>query len=105
MPTTPPTSTKLLEDLAAGGPGERTARFRTVVVAAWPDGREVLAHGVVEGRIVGERRGDRGFGYDPVFVPSPGYITFAEMSLARKSAIGHRGRALRLLAQLLAERS
>lgn len=96
---------KLLEDLAGVAPPQRTARFRTVVVAHWPDGREVLAEGVVEGSIAGEARGTRGFGYDPVFVPSLGELTFAEMSLDRKSAIGHRGRALRELARLLAEPS
>ncbi len=96
---------KLLEDLAGVAPAQRTARFRTVVVARWPDGREVLAEGVVEGLIAGEARGIRGFGYDPVFIPSPGELTFAEMSLDRKSAIGHRGRALRELARLLAEPS
>ena len=96
---------KLLDALAGVPPGERTARFRTVVVARWPDGRDVAAHGVVEGYIATRRRGERGFGYDPVFVPSPGDVTFAEMSLAAKSEIGHRGRALRRLAQLLAEPS
>ena len=92
---------KLLEDLAEVPRGGRSARFRTVVVAHWPDGREVVAHGTVEGHIAERPRGERGFGYDPVFVPSPGEATFAEMSLEAKSAISHRGRALRLLAQLL----
>jgi len=93
---------KLLAALAEVPPERRTARFRTVVVARWPDGREVLAEGFVAGSIAAEPRGARGFGYDPVFVPSPGELTFAEMSLAAKDAISHRGRALRELARLLA---
>ena len=96
---------KLLEALAGVPPAQRTARFRTVVVVRWPDGTEVVADGVVEGSIATTPRGSRGFGYDPVFIPSPGEATFAEMSLDRKSAIGHRGRALRALARLLAEPS
>ena len=93
---------KLLAALAGVAAPQRTARFRTVVVARWPDGRELLADGVVEGSIARSPRGGRGFGYDPVFVPSPGEITFAEMSLDAKDAISHRGRALRELARLLA---
>ncbi len=96
---------KLLAALAGVAPPQRTARFRTVVVAHWPDGREMLAEGVVKGSIAESPRGGRGFGYDPVFVPSPGELTFAEMSLAAKGVISHRGRALRELARLLAEQS
>ncbi len=94
---------KLLEALVGVPADGRTARFRTVVAARWPDGREVLAEGIVEGSIVTEPRGDRGFGYDPVFVPAPGDLTFAEMSLEAKGAISHRGRALRSLARKLAQ--
>ncbi len=96
---------KLLAALAEVAPPQRTARFRTVVVARWPDGRELLAEGVVQGCIAIEPRGGRGFGYDPVFVPAPGDLTFAEMSLEAKGAISHRGRALRALAQELAQES
>lgn len=93
---------KLLAALAGLAPAERTARFRTVVVARWPDGREIVAGGAVAGHIAAEPRGARGFGYDPVFVPAPGPATFAEMSLDAKSAMSHRGRALRALAKRLA---
>lgn len=95
---------KLLAALTRVASPQRTARFRTVVVARWPDGREVVADGVVDGTIAESPRGGRGFGYDPVFVPAPGDRTFAEMSLEAKGAISHRGRALRALAQKLAER-
>lgn len=83
----------------------RTARFRTVVVVRWPDGRELVVDGICEGHITTERRGGGGFGYDPVFAPdgSDGR-TFAEMSALEKHAISHRGRALRSLAEALAAR-
>ena len=62
---------KLLSELAGVAPERRTARFETVALVRWPDGREVAATGAVEGVIATEGRGDGGFGYDPVFVPSP----------------------------------
>jgi XTP/dITP diphosphohydrolase len=91
--------TKLLAELASVADADRTARFRTVALLRFPDGRELVADGVVEGRIARERRGDRGFGYDPVFIPIEGDgRTFAEMDADEKHAISHRGRALRALA-------
>jgi XTP/dITP diphosphohydrolase len=92
----------LLQSLAGVPAGERTARFRTVVVVAWPDGSEVVVEGTCAGRITLERRGDGGFGYDPVFEPddAPGR-TFAIMSRDEKNAISHRGRALRALRRAL----
>jgi len=96
---------KLLTELAAqpGAGGERRARFRTVALVAWPDGREVRADGTVDGTIATEPRGEGGFGYDPVFVPDEGDgRTFAEMSADEKHAVSHRGRAFRALAEALA---
>ena len=94
--------TKLLHALDAVGDPERTARFRTVALLRFPDGREIVAEGVVEGRIAHERRGTNGFGYDPIFVPTEGDgRTFAEMEAGEKHAISHRGRALRALAAQL----
>jgi XTP/dITP diphosphohydrolase len=95
---------KLLEELGAlpDGGGRRTARFRTVALAAFPDGTEISAEGVVEGTIAREPRGSGGFGYDPVFVPlEGGGRTFADMAPADKHAISHRGRAFRSLAAAL----
>jgi XTP/dITP diphosphohydrolase len=92
---------KLLADLAsAGATGDgRRARFRTVAIACFPDGADIVAHGVVEGVIAHERRGGGGFGYDPVFVPDGGDgRTYAEMTLAEKGALSHRGKAFRALA-------
>jgi XTP/dITP diphosphohydrolase len=88
----------------SGVHGSRRARFRTVAVAAWPDGREVAAEGVVEGTIAAGPRGEAGFGYDPVFIPADGDgRTFAEMTAAEKHRLSHRGRAFRILGTRLAE--
>jgi len=93
---------KLLAELDGVAPESRTARFRTAAIVVYPDGHEVLAHGVVEGHIITDGRGVGGFGYDPVFVPVDGDgRTFAEMNDAEKNAISHRGRAFRSLLQLL----
>jgi XTP/dITP diphosphohydrolase len=93
-----------LERVGASAPGQRTARFRTVALVRWPDGRELAVTGTVEGHISAEARGDAGFGYDPVFVPDGcGGRTFAEMSADDKHAISHRGRAFRSLAEALAD--
>jgi XTP/dITP diphosphohydrolase len=88
-----------LERVGADQPSERTARFRTVALAYFPDGRLLVADGVTEGLISPVAVGTRGFGYDPVFSPSDGDgRTFAEMTPAEKNAISHRGRAFRALA-------
>lgn len=92
---------KLLVELD-GVDEPRTARFRTVALAAWPDGREVSAEGFVAGRIATAARGSAGFGYDPLFVPDEGDgRTFAEMTAVEKNHLSHRGRAFRNLAALL----
>jgi len=76
----------------------RTARFRSTIVFIGPDGAETVADGVCEGRIGFEAKGEGGFGYDPLFLPdaTPGR-TMAELTLAEKNAISHRGAALREL--------
>ena len=93
---------KLLGALEAVADSDRTARFRTVALLRFPDGREIVGNGVVEGRIAEEVRGDGGFGYDPIFVPlESGGRSFAQMGADEKHAISHRGRALRALAAKL----
>jgi XTP/dITP diphosphohydrolase len=93
---------KLLQELM--GVANRAARFRTVALLRMPNGQEIVAEGVCEGSICDTERGERGFGYDSVFMPtaSNGY-TFAEMSIAEKHTISHRGNAFRLLASRLGE--
>lgn len=91
---------KLLESLA--GVADRRARFRTVALLRYPDGREVAVEGVCDGVIPTEERGARGFGYDAVFQPVDGDgRTFAEMTEDDKHALSHRGRAFRALAAAL----
>lgn len=89
---------KLLAELA--GRSDRNARFKTAVALVDPDGTELVAEGVVEGRIAETRRGSDGFGYDPVFEVEG--RTFSEMGTAEKHEISHRARALAALAELLA---
>ena len=92
---------KLLAALEGVPTVRRTARFRTVAMVVWPDGRELAVEGVVEGTIATQRRGSGGFGYDPVFVPvEAGGLSFAEMG-DEKHTISHRGRAFGALAAAL----
>lgn len=91
----------LLRELGGTPAGMRTARFRTVVMVHYPDGRELIATGTVEGHIAEVPSGTGGFGYDPVFVPIEGDgATFAEMG-DDKHRFSHRGRALRALVSML----
>ncbi|MDA2915940.1 XTP/dITP diphosphatase [Nitrospinae bacterium AH_259_B05_G02_I21] len=85
---------KLLELMAAVPDAERTARFRCVVAIATPEGHLEAAEGACEGLVARRERGDKGFGYDPLFfVPEYG-MTFGELPEGIKNAISHRGRAL-----------
>lgn len=91
---------KTLAVLSDVPPINRTARFRTVALLAYPDGNEIVAHGVVEGSIAMRPVGDGGFGYDPIFMPAEANgRTFAQMDSATKHALSHRGRAFRQLLQ------
>jgi XTP/dITP diphosphohydrolase len=72
---------------------DRTARFVAVLALAWPDGGLELFRGAVAGKLVWPPRGERGFGYDPIFVPEGGVATFGEIDPARKHRISHRARA------------
>ena len=92
---------KLLGALA--GVDDRRARFRTVALVRWPDGREVAVEGVCEGSISSAERGSGGWGYDSVFVPADGDgRTFAEMTEGDKRRLSSRGRAFRALLEALA---
>jgi XTP/dITP diphosphohydrolase len=96
---------KLGRELAAAGavdPSQRSARFRTVALVAFPGGDELMAEGEVIGSIAPEPVGTGGFGYDPLFVPDGGDgRTFAQMSRSEKHLLSHRGRAFRALADQL----
>jgi XTP/dITP diphosphohydrolase len=88
---------RLLDELAGVPHAQRTARYRAVVVLAWPDGRTVEAPGACEGRIASAPRGTNGFGYDPVFIYGETGITFGDTNPVDKLAQDHRGRAIRAL--------
>jgi XTP/dITP diphosphohydrolase len=96
---------KLLAALEGQEGPARRARFRTVALARWPDGRELVAEGVVDGTIALAAAGAGGFGYDPVFVPDEGdgrtFAQLAEESPTAKHEFSHRGRAFRALSALL----
>jgi XTP/dITP diphosphohydrolase len=92
----------LLRELAGTPPARRTARYRAVVALAWPDGRTELFEGTMEGQIAEQPRGERGFGYDPVFLVADGR-TAAELDDAEKDAISHRGQAVRAAVAWLRE--
>jgi len=95
---------RVLRELDGIPPAGRGCRYVCAAAAAWPDGREVVVRGTVEGIIAGAPRGDGGFGYDPIVVPTDGDgRTFAEMSPEEKHAISHRARAFRSLAPLLSD--
>lgn len=79
---------------------DQKARFRTVI-ALIIKGEEHLFEGIVNGKILTERHGTDGFGYDPVFQPDGFDCTFAEMTASQKNAISHRGRATQKLVQFL----
>lgn len=82
------------------GIDNRKARFRTVIALNY-DNKEYLFEGVVNGKIIKERTGDMGFGYDPIFVPDGFDTTFAQMDIDVKNQISHRGRATAKLIEFL----
>ena len=92
---------KLLAELAAHE--DRSAHFRTVIALVSPEGDELVVHGVLDGVITREARGENGFGYDPVFAPNEALErTLAELSAREKNGLSHRARALRAMAEVLA---
>lgn len=87
--------------LQAKGPAVgRAAAFHCVLALAWPDGEQAVYEGQVAGSLTWPPRGQKGFGYDPVFVPEGGRITFGEMEPEAKHRISHRTAAF---AKLVAE--
>lgn len=86
---------QMLEE--AGAPEPREAQFRCTLVLAWPDGHDEVFEGVMPGRIVWPMRGNKGHGYDPIFQPAGGTLTFGEMGRWQKNTISHRADAFRKL--------
>ena len=83
---------------------DRSAAFICVLCLAWPDGRHETFEGRIAGTMIWPPRGDKGFGYDPMFVPEGRELTFGEMDPAAKHALSHRARAFaKLLARGVAD--
>jgi len=80
---------------------DRRAHFSCCIGCILGDGQEIVVTEKVEGRIGTEERGDKGFGFDPIFIPEGDSRTFAEMSIEGKNPISHRGRAIRAFALAL----
>lgn len=100
-PTTTERNAKLLDVMKDVPDDKRTARFRCAIAIADPEGDIKTAEGKVEGVIAHEARGEKGFGYDPLFyIPELGKH-FAELEPEEKNAISHRGRALERVKSLL----
>ncbi len=80
------------------GQGNRAARFVSVLALAWPDGHCEIFEGIAEGTIASAQRGQNGFGYDPIFLPTGRDLTFGEMRPSEKNAVNHRAKAFAKLA-------
>ena len=94
----------LLENLKDVPAERRTAKFVCVITCLWPDGREIVARGECCGRILYEKHGAGGFGYDPVFYLPEYGMTYAELPAEKKNDISHRGCALREFVRLYKEK-
>jgi len=90
---------KMLEEMK--GKEDRQARFRTSICLILSEEEKHYFDGICNGEILREIHGDGGFGYDPIFLPEGEQQSFAEMSLDRKNAISHRGRAVKQLSEFL----
>ena len=81
------------------GDKNRSAKFVAVLALAWPGGNIQLFRGEVEGSLTWPPRGDRGFGYDPIFIPQGATLTFGEIGPVEKHRISHRARAFAKLVE------
>lgn len=99
----------LLQEKGALAPADRSGRFVSVLCLAWPDGHAEYFRGEVEGALVWPPRGEKGFGYDPVFLPHGHQRTFGEMSVQEKQGgdkpLSHRARAFELFRNAMLERA
>jgi len=96
---------KLLADLRGVPPRRRGAQFRCVLALVGWDSRDLQTEGVCQGQIIEEPRGQNGFGYDPIFVPSGLNQTYAELDPSMKNSLSHRGRAAKEMVELIHRKS
>lgn len=92
---------KVLQKLVQVPADEKTARFRCVLALASPGQETIIFEGTCEGLITDERKGDNGFGYDPIFYVPSLEKTMAEMEPAEKASVSHRGNAIRELGKVM----
>lgn len=92
---------KVRSELEAKSASDYSARFVCALAIVWPDGHEEVFEGEVKGHLEFPPRGDRGFGYDPIFVAEGETITFGEMDPDRKHAMSHRADAFNKLKAVL----
>ncbi len=91
---------KLLSEL---GPGmHREAQFKTVITYCYAQ-KQVQFTGIVRGKISEDKRGDQGFGYDPIFIADDAHLTFAQMTLEQKNNYSHRARAMKQFLSFLTD--
>jgi XTP/dITP diphosphohydrolase len=93
----------LLQKLA--GQTNRNARFRTVITLFESNGAAKQFEGIVAGKILSEKRGAEGFGYDPIFQPDGFSKTLAEMTMEEKNKISHRAKAIQKLVMYLKQKT
>jgi XTP/dITP diphosphohydrolase len=84
---------KVEERLEEADSDDLAAWFTCALAVAWPQGPAVVVEGRIDGTLTFPARGDKGFGYDPIFIPEGGKLTFGEMDPAEKDASSHRARA------------
>ncbi|MDD5362566.1 MAG: RdgB/HAM1 family non-canonical purine NTP pyrophosphatase [Ignavibacteria bacterium] len=94
---------KLLHNLKKVADGNRKARFKTCVCFYYDENKYLFFEGVCEGKIIGEERGEKGFGYDAVFLPDGFNKTFAELEIDVKNRISHRAKAFEKFKEYLTE--
>ena len=94
---------KLLNELAETKSNNRSAHFSCVIVLAYPNGNYKSFEGRVDGSIATKKSGNKGFGYDPIFIPTGYNCSFAEIGSDEKNKISHRGRALQKFISYLTE--
>jgi XTP/dITP diphosphohydrolase len=92
---------KLLKMMSIRSANNRTARFKSVIVAFTPEGKEIVVTGELQGKITTAARGTEGFGYDPVFIADGQEKTLAEIGMAAKNKISHRSIAIRKLLEVI----
>ena len=93
---------KLLDELRGASSKDRSARFKCCLVLVQGNTKNLISsEGAIEGKIAEEKKGDKGFGYDPIFIPQGSLLHMAEMDQKKKNLISHRAKAFNSLLEKL----